>query len=50
MRSVLSMAALVGVRYNAVRRGFYESLLSRGKSKKVAGSSWREASVTGAPA
>lgn len=36
VRSVLYMAALVGVRYNDVLRGFYESLLSRGKSKKVA--------------
>ncbi len=36
VRSVLYMAALVGVRHNSVLRGFYESLLSRGKSKKVA--------------
>jgi transposase len=36
VRSVLYMSALVGTRHNAVLRRFYESLLSRGKSKKVA--------------
>jgi transposase len=36
VRSVLYMSALVGVRYNTVLHSFYQSLLSRGKSKKVA--------------
>ena len=36
VRAVLYMAALVGVRYNVVLRAFYESLLARGKCKKVA--------------
>jgi transposase len=36
VRAVLSMAALVGVRYNPVLRRFYEGLLARGKPKKVA--------------
>jgi transposase len=36
VRKVLYMAALVGVRFNPVLRSFYVSLISRGKSKKVA--------------
>jgi len=36
VRRVLYMAALVASRYNPVIRRFYESLLSRGKSKKLA--------------
>jgi len=36
VRSALYMAALVGVRHNAVLRTFYERLLARGKPKKVA--------------
>ena len=36
VRAVLYMAALTGVRYNAVLRSFYDSLVSRGKCKKVA--------------
>jgi transposase len=36
VRRVLSMAALVGVRYNPVLHTFYEGLLARGKPKKVA--------------
>jgi len=36
VRRVLYMAALVASRYNPVIRSFYESLLSRGKSKKLA--------------
>ena len=36
VRRVLYMAALVASRYNPVIREFYESLVSRGKSKKLA--------------
>jgi transposase len=36
VRSSLYMAALVASRYNPVIRAFYDQLLSRGKSKKVA--------------
>ena len=36
VRAALYMAALVGVRHNAVLRTFYERLLARGKPKKVA--------------
>ena len=36
LRSVLYMAALVGVRHNPVMAAFYERLLKAGKAKKVA--------------
>lgn len=36
VRAVLSMAALVGTRYNPVRKAFYERLLATGKPKKLA--------------
>jgi transposase len=36
VRAALYMAALVGVRHNAVLRAFYDGLLARGKPKKVA--------------
>jgi len=36
VRSALYMAALSAVRYNPIIRNFYQSLLDRGKSKKVA--------------
>ena len=36
LRSVLYMAALVGVRRNPVMAAFYERLLKAGKAKKVA--------------
>ena len=36
VRTMLYMAALVGVRYNPVLRSFYDGLLARGKPKKVA--------------
>ena len=36
VRRVLYMAALVASRYNPIIRSFYESLVSRGKSKKLA--------------
>ena len=36
VRAALYMAALVGVRHNAVLRTFYERLLARGKPKQVA--------------
>ncbi len=36
VRCALYMATLVGIRFNPVIKSFYESLLSRGKLKKVA--------------
>jgi transposase len=36
LRSVLYMAALVGVRYNPIIAAFYQHLLNAGKAKKVA--------------
>ena len=36
VRSVLYMAASVAARHNVVIRDFYEKLLARGKSKKLA--------------
>ena len=36
VRAALYMAALVGVRFNPVLRGFYERLLAAGKPKKLA--------------
>jgi transposase len=36
VRSILYMAALVGIRHNPVLREFYEKLIQRGKLKKVA--------------
>ena len=36
LRSVLYMAALVGIRYNPIIAVFYQRLLNAGKAKKVA--------------
>ena len=36
IRNVLYMAALVSTRYNSRMKAFYQSLLARGKEKKVA--------------